>query len=100
MAIVGLRNLCTPAYIYLVISLISIIIMSIQNFGNTDLYCLGSLTCSVSSVVLIFIIKMIYIFFWTWILNIICKNGSEPIAWFLLLLPFILAILMIFYFML
>lgn len=99
MAVVGLRNLCTPAYVYLIISLIAIIIMALQNFGNSTLYCLGTLSCETSSVIMLFIIKILYILFWTWILNIICKNGSEPIAWFLLFLPFIVAAVLIFYFM-
>jgi hypothetical protein len=90
MAVVGLNNLCTPSYVYLVISSIALFIMIFQNFGNIDKYCVGSYTCDVSSTALIFIIKGIYILFWTWILNLICKSGSPNIAWFLVLMPFIL----------
>lgn len=95
MAIVGLRNLCTPAYVYLVISVLAIIIMIIQNYGNVNTYCVGSYSCSVTSTVLIFIIKVLYVLFWTWILNLICRSGSPNIAWFLVLLPFILFFLFI-----
>ena len=28
--------------------------------------------------------------FWTWILNLMCKDGHKNIAWFLVLLPFIM----------
>lgn len=90
MAIVGLKNLCTPSYVYLVISSIALLIMIAQNFGNINKYCVGSYTCDVSSTALIFIIKGLYILFWTWILNLICKAGAPNIAWFLVLLPFIL----------
>ena len=90
MSIVGLKNLCTPAYVYLVVSLIAIVIMMIQNYGNVNTYCVGSYSCSVTSTVLIFIIKMLYVLFWTWILNLMCRAGSTNIAWFLVLLPFIL----------
>jgi len=90
MSIVGLRNLCTPAYVYFVISCIALVIMIIQNFGNVNKYCVGSYTCDVSSTAIVFIIKTLYILFWTWILNLICKSGSPNIAWFLVLLPFIL----------
>jgi len=90
MAIVGLKNLCTPAYVYLVISVISIIVMAIHNYGNFNTYCLGSYNCNVSSTGLIFIIKILYILFWTWILNLICKSGSTYIAWILVILPFLL----------
>ena len=90
MAIVGLKNLCTPSYVYFVISIVALIIMIIQNFGNINKYCVGSYTCDVSSTFLIFLIKTLYILFWTWILNLICRAGATNFAWFLVLLPFIL----------
>jgi hypothetical protein len=95
MAIVGLRNLCTPAYTYLVISLIALIIMLFQNVGNVNMYCLGSYSCSVTSTTLVFLIKAVYIVFWTWILNLMCRAGATNIAWFLVLLPFLLMFLFI-----
>jgi hypothetical protein len=90
MAVKGLRNLCTPSYIYLVVSVIALVVMMYQNMGNVDKYCLGSYTCNVSSTALIFIIKAIYILFWTWVLNLICNAGAPGVAWFVLLLPIIL----------
>jgi len=96
MAIAGLRNLCTPSYVYLVISLIAIVIMAIQNYGNVNVYCVGSYSCVVSSTMLIFLIKLIYVLFWTWILNLICRAGATPLSWFFVLVPFILFFLVIF----
>ena len=90
MSIIGLRNLCTPAYVYLVISLIILAVMFFQNSGNIDTYCLGAYKCDVSSTALIFTIKILYILFWTWVLNLICRSGSSGFAWFLVLLPFLL----------
>lgn len=90
MSVTGLRKLCTPSYIYLVVSAIALVVMLYQNIGNVDKYCLGSYSCTVSSTALIFIIKAIYILFWTWVLNLICRAGSPGIAWFVLLLPVIL----------
>lgn len=95
MPIAGLRNLCTPSYVYLVISIIAIVIMFAQNIGNVDKYCLGTYTCTVSSTVLIFLIKAIFILFWTWVLNLICRAGAPAISWFLVLLPFILMFILI-----
>lgn len=95
MAIKGLRNLCTPAYVYLVISTIALIVMIYQNYGNVDKYCLGDYTCSVSSTAMIFIIKAVYILFWTWILNLMCNANATNVAWFLLLLPLILMFVLI-----
>ena len=90
MTITGLRNLCTPSYVYLVISSIALIVMLYQNIGNVDTYCLGSYSCNVSSTALIFIIKAVYILFWTWILNLMCKANASNIAWLVLLLPVII----------
>lgn len=87
---VGLMNLCTPAYIYLVISVIAIIIMAIQNAGNTNVYCLGAYECDVTSVTMIFVIKIIYILFWTWILNLFCRAGAAWFSWLLVIFPFLL----------
>jgi hypothetical protein len=94
-----IKNLCTPAYFYFIISSIALIIMIIQNYGNTNLYCLGDYSCQVTSTFVIFAIKVIYVLFWTWILNLICKNGFEWVSWFLVLIPFIIMFIMIAYFL-
>lgn len=101
MAITGLKNLCTPASIYLVISLIAILVMGIQNIfvGSANVYCLGSYSCVVSSTLLVFIIKFIYVIFWTWILNLICRAGAPAISWLLVLFPFILFFVLLAYMM-
>ena len=91
----GLRNLCTPAYVYLVISTIALIIMIFQNYGNVNTYCLGDYSCNVSSTAMIFIIKAIYILFWIWILNLMCSANATGVAWFLLLLPLIIMFILI-----
>lgn len=84
------KKLCAPSHLYLVISLVFVVIASIQNMGNNNTYCLGTHECDVTSTTLIFVIKMIYILFWTWILNLMCNSGATSIAWFLVLFPFIL----------
>ena len=85
-----LSQLCTPSYIYFIISVLTISISVIQNIGNNKKYTLGMFSCTVPSCIAIFIIKIIYLLFWTWILNLMCKDGHSGIAWFLVLLPFIL----------
>ena len=95
MTIPGLKNICTPAYVYLIISIVALIVMFFQNVGNTDIYCIGSYNCNVSSVYMIFILKALYIVFWTWVLNIICRGGAPGLAWFFVLLPFILMFIFI-----
>jgi hypothetical protein len=98
MAITGLRDLCTPAYLYLVISFISLAIIMFQNSSTLDTYCMGQYSCKVSSTTMLFLIKFIYIIFWTWILNLICNAGATPIAWLLFLFPFILMFIFIAFF--
>jgi hypothetical protein len=83
------RKWCTPAYFYFVISMIAMFIMLLQNFGDTNLYCLGDYSCNVTNKYIIFIIKFLYILFWTWVLDLLCINGFEMVSWFLVLLPFI-----------
>jgi hypothetical protein len=99
MQIAGLRKLCTPAYIYLVISVFSIIVIMIQNTGNSNTYCMGQFSCQVPNLFLIFAIKLIYVLFWTWILNLLCKAGLPGVSWVLLLFPFILMFIFIVIFM-
>ncbi len=90
-----LKELCTPSLIYFVISMVALAIALLQNLGNSTSYTLGSFSCNVPSTILVFIVKLIYIFFWTWILNLICKDGHSGISWLLVLLPFILLFVLI-----
>ena len=90
-------NLCTPATIYLVLSAIGIIMIAFQNYGmSPNMYCVGNIRCPVQSSAPIFIMKILYVAFWTFILNTICSYGYNQLAWFLLLLPFILFFVMVF----
>jgi hypothetical protein len=95
MSFVGLKNLCTPAYVYLVISSIALVVMFLQNVGNSNVYCLGTYSCEVSNTTMIFVIKLLYVLFWTWLLNIICRGGASAFAWVLVLMPFIILFLLL-----
>ena len=90
----SLKELCTPASLYFVISMIALFIVLMQNLGNSNSYHVGSFSCRVPSTTLVFIVKLIYILFWTWILNLICKDGHTTVSWLLVLLPFILLFVM------
>lgn len=85
-----LKDLCTPAMIYFVISIISLVLILLQNIGNQNSYNLGNFSCRVPSTMIVFIVKLIYILFWTWVLNLICKDGYTGVSWFLVLIPFVL----------
>jgi len=97
MAIQGLRNWCTPAYVYFVISAFFIFIVAIQNYYTADnkVYCIGMYSCDVPNTTMIFILKIIYILFWTWILNLICRAGAPALSWFLVLFPLVLMFVLI-----
>lgn len=89
-----IKELCTPAMLYFIISIVSLAIVLLQNLSNQNSYNVGSFSCRVPSTALVFIIKLIYILFWTWILNLICKDGHTTISWLLVLLPWILLFVM------
>jgi hypothetical protein len=98
--IATIQKLCTPSYIYLVMSIIAMVLMIFQNAGNTNKYCIGEYECSVNNTATIFIVKACYIVFWTFVLNAICKAGYKGVSWFLVLIPFILMAIFIGVFML
>jgi len=85
-----MRELCTPSLVYFVLSMLALLISIMQNIGNNGKYSLGNFSVKVPSTILVFTVKIMYILFWTWILNLICKDGHKTIAWLLVLLPFIL----------
>ena len=85
-----MMSLCTPAFIYILLSSVGIIILAYQNYGNRNLYCVGNVNCPVESTTPVFIAKILYVLFWTFILNTLCSYGYYKLSWFILLLPFIL----------
>jgi hypothetical protein len=85
-----LRNMCTPATLYFVISLVGLIILGLSNLENNDKLCIGDYNCFVGNNTTVFIVNAIYILFWTFILDIMCKAGYSSLSWFVFLLPFII----------
>lgn len=85
-----LKNLCSPAFVYFCMSILSIFIIACQNIGNNKKYCIGMIECSVSSTLIVFVFKVLYTLLWTLILNVLCKSGFKELSWFLVLMPFIL----------
>jgi len=74
-----LGGLCTPAQLYLALSVIALIFVAINSFSITTI-----------------IIKLIFIALWTFVLNWICSKGYTTISWILVLLPYIMFLLMFF----
>lgn len=88
-------SLCTPSYVYLVISTVTIILLMIQNRGNTDVLCAGNFRCNVGSTSLLFLFNFSYIVFWTFVLDSICKAGHKSISWFIVIFPYVLSMVIL-----
>ena len=82
------KSLCTPAYVYLVMSVISLVMIMLQNAGNTTEYCAGNFACDVSSTGIVLAIHGLYIMFWTfvseldlqgWIQKSLLVHSSTPL---------------------
>lgn len=94
-SIVGFDYLCPPAYLYFVISCVWLIIFAIfLNNGSTDMskYCIDP-ECTKPNYAFMILFKALFILFWTWVLNFVCRSGRSDIAWFLFVFPFIIMIL-------
>ena len=90
-AVTEIKKLCTPAFVYLVIAVFGLIVVMLQNVGNTNKLCVGQVECSGTNTPLAFLVNAMWIIFWTWVLSTLCKYGHPNVAWFLVLLPFVVA---------
>jgi len=72
----SISHICTPATIYLVLGILSVLGTMFVDF-------------SVMSVLM----KTVFVLIYTWFLNFLCSRGYGGISWFLVLLPFLFIIL-------
>lgn len=82
-------TLCAPALTYLVISLAALLVSWFQNIQNTKVYCVGQVSCPVQNTTYVFVLKIMWFLFWTWVLNSLCANGYKTVAWILVAIPFL-----------
>ena len=91
-----IHALCTPAYVYLGVSILGFISLLIQKSNEVNKYKVGAWeTKTPCHNITFFIFKAIYILFWTFILDKLCKNGYRTLAWFLFLMPLIFMFILI-----
>jgi len=90
-----IRSLCTPAFVFFFISVISLFLMIYENIENTHSYCFGNVSCNVANTSMVFIVKIVFIVAWTWFLDVLCSRGYERVSWFIVLLPYILLLLIL-----
>jgi hypothetical protein len=64
------QNMCSPAKLYLVVSMVSIASMFFSTYNVMNLF-----------------ESLLVTGVWTFILNMLCKRGSSTISWMILLLP-------------
>ena len=72
-------DLCTPALVYLVLSVISLVAMANGN--------------SVSSL----FVNALFVGLWTFLLNVLCQRGYTALSWVLVLLPIIVLVVALFF---
>ena len=72
-----MKQICSPALLYLILSVISLVTAAVNKIKITTL-----------------VVESIFILAWTWFLNWICVNGHIDVAWFLVILPFIFTMCM------
>ena len=89
------RHLCKPAMVYLVVSAVVLVAIAYQNMGLNNMYCMGDFSCYVPSTVAVIFSEALYILFWTWILNLMCRTGYASISWFLVVFPLVLFFVLI-----
>lgn len=93
-------KLCTPARLYFVVAMVMLILLVLTNLNNdSNVLCIGDYSCNVPDKVLVVLLNFLYIVFWTYLLNLICKDNWKSLAWFLVLFPFIIVILFMIFFM-
>tara|TARA_B100001057_G_C22109200_1_gene666305 strand:- start:79 stop:402 length:324 start_codon:yes stop_codon:yes gene_type:complete len=91
------KEMCDPSKLYFLVSIIITGIVGLQNIlnNNSQEYCIGPYTCPAKNNGYVFVSKLIYILFWTWILDTLCRAGYKKMSWFLVLFPILLMFILI-----
>ena len=75
----GFEKLCTPAKLYFALAILSILLGLFSGFHFMAI-----------------LMKLIFAVIYTFILGWLCKKGWKGLAWFLVLLPYVMILLMMF----
>jgi hypothetical protein len=67
-----LSKLCTPAFVYFVLGIFSVLVAFVYGFGIFSL-----------------LAEVVMILVWTWFLNYLCIKNLVGLSWFLVILPFV-----------
>jgi len=89
------RHLCTPALLYFVFGILWMLMSLMQNYHHSSAYTLGFHTTSVPSTFMVLVIQLVYVMFWTYVLNLICADGHSTFAWLMVLFPILLQLVLL-----
>ena len=70
------KELCTPAKIYFVISIIAVLMALFKGIA-----------------IMAIVVKVVFVLFWTYILGFLCKKGYKAVSWFLVVMPYVLILI-------
>lgn len=70
---ISFNQLCTPAQLYFALTILATVLAI---FNRVPIFAV--------------IIKLLFAFGWTYILNLLCKNGYTNASWFLVVFPYIM----------
>lgn len=98
-------KMCTPAQIYLIISVILLILsyfgmsaisqqLTLNQSGHPVLHSLNFTYQKDTRTS--YVVQAVLIVLWTWLLSYLCNKGYSQLSWFLVLLPWVLMFLAFF----
>jgi hypothetical protein len=87
-----INNICTPAKLYFIISLILLAISLYYDItrNDKDKICLGKLSCKLENKPMFYVLNILFILVWAFVLNLLCFFGWSKLSWFLFLFPYII----------
>ena len=99
----SLKGLCTPLQVFIVLAVISTIIYLINMFTNIDVkdrvdpgsYLFHSDAKQYGYMALV--LKVIFYLFFGYLLQVLCENKLDKVAWVVLFLPYVLIAFIVFY---
>ena len=87
------KNYCTPAKTYLILAVISIAYTLVANVGTENVFKLGTMKLYVQNSYMVILFEIFYLMAWGWFIDWLCRKRETKVAWFIVLLPYILGIL-------
>jgi hypothetical protein len=92
----AVMNLCAPSKIYFFVAIILLFLSFVSDARNkdNDKVCLGKLKCKNKP--MYYLLNVLFILFWTWVLNKLCNMGWVKLSWFLLIFPFLMLVILFF----